>query len=106
MFKYKKNYFKTFFLFWLIMTIFIKIYHYWKINGRYYKPEWYYEYEILELEKKKYAIINYNNKNEFLIVEAIVNNDELILNMKNSTLINLINIPICYKKFKTVKIIK
>ena len=106
MLKYK-NYFKFFFLFWIIVTIIIGIYHYWKVNGRYHKPEWYHKYEILELDGQKYAVISYDKKdNKFLIVEATIQDNELILDMKKSIFSDLINIPICYKKFKAVKVIK
>ena len=102
-----KNYLKSFFLFWIIITISIGIYHYWKANGRYHKPEWYQDYEILELDGKKYAVISYDKKdNKFLIVEATIQDNELILDMKTSIFSDLINIPICYKKFKAVKVIK
>ena len=106
MLKYK-NYFKFFFLFWIIVTLSIGSYHYWKVNGRYHKPEWYRNYEILELNGRKYAIINYDKKSDkFLIVEAIIQDNELILDMKKRVFSDLINIPICHKKFKVVKAIK
>ena len=106
MLKYK-NYFKFFFLFWIIVTTFIGSQHYWKVNGRYHKPEWYQDYEILELDGKKYAVISYDKKdNKILIVEATIQDNELILDMKKSIFSDLINIPICYKKFKAVKVIK
>ncbi|OFL94049.1 hypothetical protein [Fusobacterium sp. HMSC073F01] len=102
-----KNYLKNFILFWIIVTIFIGSHHYWKANGRYHKPEWYQDYEILELDGKKYAVISYDKKdNKFLIVEATIQDNELILDMKKSIFSDLINIPICYKKFKAVKVIK
>ena len=94
MYKFK-NYLKNFILFWIIVTIFIGSHHYWKANGRYHKPEWYQDYEILELDGKKYALISYDKKD-----------NELILDMKKSIFSDLINIPICYKKFKAVKVIK
>ena len=103
MLKYK-NYFKFFFLFWIIVTIFIGSHHYWKANGRYHKPEWYQDYEILELDGKKYAVISYDKRgSKFLIVEAAIEDNELILNMKKSSLSTLRGISISYKEFKKVK---
>ena len=102
-----KNYLKSFFLFWIIVTIFIGSQHYWKANGRYHKPEWYQDYEILELGGKKYAVISYDKKsNKFLIVEATIQDNELILNMKKRIFSDLLNTPINYRKFKAVKAIK
>lgn len=106
MYKFK-NYLKNFLLFWIIITISIGSYHYWKVNGRYYKPEWYQDYDILELDGRKYAIISYDKKDDkFLLVEAVIQNNELILNMEKRIFSNLTNIPINYKKFKAVKVIK
>ncbi|MCF2674635.1 MULTISPECIES: hypothetical protein [Fusobacterium] len=106
MLKYK-NYFKFFFLFWIIVTTFIGSQHYWKVNGRYHKPEWYQDYEILELDGKKYAVISYDKKsNKFLIVEATIQDNELILNMKKRIFSDLVNIPISNKKFEVVKVVK
>lgn len=102
-----KNYLKSFFLFWIIVTIFIGSQHYWKANGRYHKPEWYQDYEILELDGKKYAVISYDKKsNKFLIVEATIQDNKLILNMKKRIFSDLLNTSINYKKFKAVKVIK
>jgi len=102
-----KNYLKSFFLFWIIVTTFIGSQHYWKVNGRYHKPEWSQDYEILELDGKKYAVISYDKKsNKFLIVKATIQDNKLILNMKKRIFSDLLNIPINYQKFKVVNIIK
>ena len=107
MYRNKKKCLRNCIILFFTFTLTLSIRHYWKVNGRLYKPEWYEKYEIIDLEGNKYAIISYTGKNDdYLVVKAHIKVNELTLNMKKKYSKSLTNIPIIYIRFEKVKVMK